>query len=118
MRELHGVAFAAAAAAALVLASCASSPKGAAHASMTTQIYSVRDILWGTTPVATLHGTPADLAQRVREATDPVYWSTSGPSICAEDSGYLAVTADAAMQSKVARVLDDLRTYASPPAGR
>lgn len=115
MRELHGaVSFAAAAAAALVLGSCAAAP-GKDHGPLTTQVYNVRDILWGTTPAATLHGNPADLALRVREATGASYWTTAGPSICAEDSGYLSVTADPAMQSKVSHLLDDMRTYASPP---
>lgn len=119
MRGLHGaVSFAVAAATAFVLGSCTGGAEATRQSKLSTQVYSVRDILWGTTPAATLHGDPSALAMRVREATDPAYWTASGASICAEDSGYLTVTADATMQETVGRLLEELRTHAAPPPGR
>lgn len=113
--------------------------KSQAAGTMATQIYNVRDIIFKHTQFLppTIRDIPneetgdvprtggegedpvsfieiADLVTRVKEATEPAYWETEGVDVRAEDSGYLAVTASPEMQKRVERVLNDMRTFATP----
>src|SRR5690606_22239142 len=54
------------------------------------------------------------LIANIQEATDPAYWGgDSGATIEQAEAGYLLVTANAEMQQRIDRVLDDLRRFAT-----
>lgn len=57
---------------------------------------------------------PDTLVANIKDATDPTYWDTEGGGKMEyADGGYLLVTANPAMQRKVASYLDDQRRFAT-----
>lgn len=55
-----------------------------------------------------------DLADNIKAATEPTYWDGDGVSVNGEESGYLIVKASPDMQGRIARVLADIRRFATP----
>ncbi len=93
------------AALAFSFAGCASTPR---PADTVTEVHSVRDLCFTPKPWISVE----DLAANLADATGAEYWREQG-SMRAEDSGYIAVTANVDMQQRVRIVLADMRQFAA-----
>lgn len=56
----------------------------------------------------------ADLAESLKNATDPEYWGSEGVEIKTEDSGFLVVKASPDMHQRLQKVLATMRKFATP----
>jgi hypothetical protein len=100
-----------------VTSSCSTTATGPTTSPMTTEVFSVKDLLFAR--AAHPHEVPpessnlelAALVNNLKEATSPEYWQQDGTQIRSEDSGYLAVTATTAMQRQIAQVLAEMRRF-------
>jgi len=98
---------------AILVGTACSTTGGTAAGDTTRRVYEVKDLVFGGPSGGQPWIALPDLDTNLKEATDPALWNRPGFKIQAEETGYLIVDADMSMQSKVAIVLSDIRSFAT-----